>query len=173
MYSFEKGQRALNPYVAGALTGALSVLSVFLTGKFFGASTTFARLGSAVYGFVAPERAITLEYFAKYSFKADWQFLFLVGIFLGSLLSSTLSGTFFVEGIPELWREKFGPRLWPRLFVAFLGGILAAFGARMAGGCPSGHGLSGLMQLSVSGVVSLVAFFVGGVAMARIIYGRS
>ncbi|MDD4837229.1 MAG: YeeE/YedE thiosulfate transporter family protein [Dethiosulfovibrio sp.] len=173
MYSFEKGQRALNPYIAGAITGVLSVVSVFLTGKFFGASTTFARLGAAVYGAVAPERAVTLEYFIKYPFKADWQFLFLIGIFLGALLSSTLNGTFFIEGVPELWREKFGARLWPRLSIAFLGGIVAAFGARMAGGCPSGHGLSGLMQLSVSGVVSLVAFFIGGVAMARIIYGRS
>lgn len=173
MYSFEKGQRALNPYLAGAITGVLSVVSVFLTGKFFGASTTFARMGAAVYGVVAPERTLTLEYFAKYSFKADWQFLFLVGIFLGALLSSTMNGTFFIDGVPELWREKFGPRQLPRLVVAFFGGILAAFGARMAGGCPSGHGLSGLMQLSVSGVVSLVAFFIGGVAMARIIYGRS
>lgn len=173
MYSFEKGQKALNPYLAGAITGVLSVVSVFLTGKFFGASTTFARLGAAVYGVVAPDRILTLEYFSKYSFVADWQFLFLVGIFLGALLSATLNGTFFIEGIPELWRDKFGSNLWPRLTMAFFGGILAAFGARMADGCPSGHGLSGLMQLSVSGVVSLVAFFIGGMAMAKIIYGRS
>ncbi len=173
MYSFEKGQRPLNPYLAGALAGVVSVASVFLTGNFVGASTTFARLGAGLWGLIAPEHSASLAYFVKYPFAVDWQLLFLVGIFIGSLLSSTVNGTFFIDAVPELWRERFGARPWPRLAVAFVGGILAAFGARMAGGCPSGHGLSGLMQLSVSGLVSLFAFFLGGVVMARIIYGRS
>ncbi|EFC91235.1 protein of unknown function DUF395 YeeE/YedE [Dethiosulfovibrio peptidovorans DSM 11002] len=173
MYSFEKGQRPLNPYLAGAITGGLVALSVVATGKFFGASTTFARAGAALVNMISPEHGASLDYFVRYPFAVDWQLLFLVGIFVGSLLSSTVNGTFFIDVVPELWRERFGARTWLRLFTAFLGGVLVAFGARMAGGCPSGHGLSGVMQLSMSGFVSLAAFFVGGVAMARIIYGRS
>ena len=70
MYSFEKGQRALNPYIAGAITGVLSVVSVFLTGNFFGASTTFARLGAAVYGVLAPERGRDVGVFCQISIQS-------------------------------------------------------------------------------------------------------
>jgi hypothetical protein len=54
--------------------------------------------------------------------------------------------------------------------MAFGGGAVALFGARMAGGCPSGHGLSGVAQLSVSSLVAMVCFFAGGLFMARILY---
>lgn len=55
---------------------------------------------------------------------------------------------------------------------AFLGGIVAMLGARMADGCPSGHGLSGMMQLSVSSFVALALFFSIGVFVAALVYGR-
>ena len=55
---------------------------------------------------------------------------------------------------------------------AFFGGIVAMVGARMADGCPSGHGLSGMMQLSVSAFVALAMFFGVGVLVAHIVYGR-
>ena len=45
-------------------------------------------------------------------------------------------------------------------------------GARLAGGCPSGHGLSGLSQLAVSGFVALAFFFGGGWVTARLLYGK-
>jgi uncharacterized membrane protein YedE/YeeE len=54
--------------------------------------------------------------------------------------------------------------------VGFLGGGLMAFGARMAGGCTSGHGISGAMQLSVGSWVALLGFFVGGVATAMLLF---
>jgi uncharacterized membrane protein YedE/YeeE len=44
------------------------------------------------------------------------------------------------------------------------------FGARLAGGCPSGHGLSGIIQLAGSGLIAMVYFFVGGIIMTQIIY---
>jgi uncharacterized protein len=45
-------------------------------------------------------------------------------------------------------------------------------GARLADGCPSGHGLSGMMQLSVSGLVALIMFFAVGVLVAAFVYNR-
>ncbi len=164
--------KPMNPYIAGALSGLLAVASVALVGKFFGASTTFARIGGALEGIVLPERVANLAYFQKYVFKMDWQLLFLVGITLGSFISSKMTGTFKVQAIPDMWRDHFGSRLSPRIWMAFVGGIIAAFGARMAGGCPSGHGLSGLMQMSISGFISLLCFFLGGIIVARIVYGR-
>ena len=53
-----------------------------------------------------------------------------------------------------------------------MGGIVAMIGARLADGCPSGHGLSGVMQLSVSSFVALILFFVAGAVTAALVYKR-
>jgi uncharacterized membrane protein YedE/YeeE len=60
-----------------------------------------------------------------------------------------------------------------RAIFSFLGGIVAMVGARLADGCPSGHGLSGLMQLSVSGFVALAMFFGIGAIVANFIYRKA
>jgi uncharacterized membrane protein YedE/YeeE len=54
--------------------------------------------------------------------------------------------------------------------VAFVGGIILAYGARLAGGCTSGHGISGALQLSVSSWVALTSFFIGAVATAHLLF---
>lgn len=165
-------KKPVNPYVAGAFTGLLAVISVAVAGKFLGASTTFARLGGVVEAFVLPDRVSTLSYFQKYPFKIDWQLLFVTGIAVGAFISSQLSGTFKLQAVPDMWNLRFGPSKLKRMVVAFIGGMIAIFGARLAGGCPSGHGLSGLMQMSLSGCVSLACFFIGGIIVARLLYGR-
>ena len=119
---------------------------------------------------VGSERVSQLEYFLRYLPKFDWQLLFVVGIFLGSLLAALTSGTFKWQGVPDMWAERFGTNPALRGIVAFIGGIVAMFGARLAGGCPSGHGLSGIIQLAVSGLIAMVFFFVGGIIMTRLIY---
>ena len=95
---------------------------------------------------------------------------FVVGIFLGSLLAALTSGTFKWQGVPDMWAERFGTNPALRGIVAFIGGIVAMFGARLAGGCPSGHGLSGIIQLAVSGLIAMVFFFAGGIIMTRLLY---
>ena len=161
-----------NPYLAGALAGLLAVVSLALTGKYFGASTTFVVSVNMIESAAVPEHAQGLAYFAKYAPAPDWQMLFVAGIFAGALLSALTSGSFALEKAPTMWVDRFGPSLAKRGAVAFVGGVAAIMGARMAGGCPSGHGLSGLSQLAVSGFVALPCFFLGGLLMARILYGR-
>jgi uncharacterized membrane protein YedE/YeeE len=56
------------------------------------------------------------------------------------------------------------------VLVALAGGIILGFGSRFAGGCTSGHGISGTLQLAVSSWVSAIFFFVGGIITAHIIY---
>ena len=65
-----------------------------------------------------------------------------------------------------------GELIAKRAAAAFLGGAVAMFGARMADGCPSGHGLSGMMQLSVSAFIALMLFFGTGVLVAHFVYRR-
>lgn len=166
----------LRPYIAGALVGVLATLSVIAStrvlGKtqFLGASTTFVRAAGFVEQAVDPEHVKKNPYFLKEKIKVDWQFMLIVGIFIGALAASLIDGSFKFEAVPPVWRDRFGDSVVLRALGAFAGGIVAMFGARMADGCPSGHGLSGLMQLSLSGFIALACFFGAGVLMAALVY---
>jgi uncharacterized membrane protein YedE/YeeE len=71
-----------------------------------------------------------------------------------------------------VWKERFGPSVTRRYTVAFIGGIVAMYGARMAGGCTSGNGISQGLQLAVVGWTFLAAMFATGLATAAIAFGR-
>lgn len=167
-----------SPYLAGALLGLLAILSVYATtewlGKtnYLGASTTFVRAAGLVEQQLAPEHVAANVYFTKEKVRIDWQFMLVGGIFLGALIGSLSDKSFRLEAVPPIWRERFGPSVGRRAAAALLGGVVAMFGARLADGCPSGHGLSGMMQLSVSAFVALALFFGIGVLVAGLVYGR-
>lgn len=167
-----------SPYVAGALVGLLAIASVYATTKwmgksnYLGASTTFVRAAGLLERMVAPARVAANEYFTKEKVRVDWQFMLVLGIFLGALISSATDGSYKMEGVPPIWKQRFGPSVGKRAVAAFLGGIIAMVGARMADGCPSGHGLSGIMQLSLSSFVALAMFFGSGVLVAALVYRR-
>ncbi|HRW83699.1 MAG TPA: YeeE/YedE thiosulfate transporter family protein, partial [Methanothrix sp.] len=75
------------------------------------------------------------------------------------------------EMVPALWRERFGSDPFLRIAVAFAGGVLLGLGARWAGGCTSGHGISGTTQLAASSWLAVICFFIGGIATAMILFG--
>ncbi len=164
------GRKPWSPYVGGALSGLLVVASVWVAGKYFGASTTFVRSAGFVERVFSPERVAALDYFIKEVPKVDWQWMFVAGIFVGALLASLASGSFRWQAVPPGWAGRFGPSRLRRGVTAFCGGVLSMFGARLADGCPSGHGLSGSLQLAASGFVALACFFAGGLVTAYILY---
>ncbi len=170
--------RGWNPYIAGALLGILAIASAYATtvwlGKtnYLGASTTFVRAAGFIEQMVSPEGVAANEYFVKTKIKLDWQFMLVVGILLGAFISSITDKSFKSEAVPPIWKERFGTSWFVRALGAFGGGVVAMVGARMAGGCPSGHGLSGMMQLSVSAFIALAMFFAAGIMMASFVYGR-
>ena len=175
--STSSDSKGWSPYLAGALVGLLAVLSAAATTKvmgktnFLGASTTFVRAAGLIEKAVVPSHVKKNEYMAKEKVRVDWQFMLVVGILLGASLASRLDGSFSWEAVPPIWKERFGPSPAVRALGAFVGGLVAMFGARLADGCPSGHGLSGLMQMSVSGFVALALFFGAGVLTAHWLYG--
>lgn len=176
--SFSLFSARWNPYFAGALVGILAVLSVVVTTliidkpKYLGASTTFVRASGLAEKLVAPEHVAENAYFQKTKVKIDWQMMFVVGIFGGALLASKLGQSAKFETVPPIWEKRFGRNPTVRAIGAFIGGAILLFGARLASGCPSGHGLSGNMQLAVSGLIALVFFMVSGIFTARLIYGK-
>jgi len=123
-----------NPYLAGALTGLLLVFSVWFTGKYVGASTTFVRSAGYIEMLFSAEKVAAMEYFKKEIPKIDWQFLFVAGIFFGSLLAAATSKSFRLQAVPPMWESRFGPSKAKRATVAFIGGVVAMFGARLADG---------------------------------------
>ena len=132
MKQYDKGW---SPYAAGALSGLVGVFSVWFAGKYFGASTSFVRTAGMIEQLFGPERVSTMEYFVKYLPQIDWQWMFVAGIFLGALVSSVTSGSFRFQAVPDMWADRFGEKsIGKRAVVAFVGGVVAMFGARLAGG---------------------------------------
>lgn len=165
-----KENKGWSPYLAGALSGLVAILSVWIAGKYFGVSTAFVRSAGMIEKMFVPEHVANLDYFARYTPKIDWQFMFVVGVFVGALIASIIWRDFHWQAIPNMWKARFGSSGIKRGIVAFVGAGIAIFGVRLAGGCPSGHGISGVMQLSISGFVALICFFIGGLAVARILF---
>lgn len=171
--------KSWRPYVAGALVGLLATASVFAStkligqAKYLGASTSFVRAAGMLESTVAKTHVENNAYFQAEKVHVDWQFMLVVGIVLGALGASMADKSFKLERIPPIWSERFGDRMRVRAVWAFLGGVVAMFGARLAGGCPSGHGLSGLMQLSISGFIAVAGFFGAGVLVAHLVYMKS
>jgi hypothetical protein len=127
-------EKTWSPYAAGALAGFLLILSVFISGKYFGASTTFVRAAGFIEQSIASDKVAGMEYFIKEKVKVDWQFMFVVGVLFGSLISAWLSKETKAVAIPQMWEGRFGPARSRRWIAAFLGGTVAMFGARLADG---------------------------------------
>lgn len=97
--------------------------------------------------------------------------MLLPGILLGAVLAARTGGEFTNRLVPPMWEARFGAEsAWLRVVTAFAGGVLMAFGARLAGGCTSGHGISGTLQLSPGSWLSAICFFLGGIAVAFLLY---
>ena len=168
--------KSWRPYLTGALVGLLATLSVLVSTqtlgkpKYLGASTTFVRAAGLIEKNISAEHVAKNSYYQAKKVRVDWQFMFVIGILLGAFGASMGDRSFKMEGVPPIWKEKFGNKPATRATGAFLGGIVAMFGARLAGGCPSGHGLSGLMQLSISGFLAMAGFFGVGILVAHLVY---
>ncbi|MBF7096250.1 YeeE/YedE thiosulfate transporter family protein [Alkalibacter mobilis] len=164
-----KNDKGWNPYVAGALSGLVLILSVAVSGNYFGSSTSFIVLLGMLEKALIPERFAQVEYFNIVKAALSWQVMFVLGILLGGFIASKMFGDFKLQSIPDLWKSKFGTSKPKRYLVAFIGGTISMLGARLAGGCPSGQ-MSASILLSVSGFVSMIMFFILGIIVAKLIY---
>ena len=165
---FSLGKGAWSPYLAGALIGVLTWFTFSFSDKPIGASSAYATLSGMIGKLVAKKHTLSLKYFQENPPKFNWEFIFILSAIGGSFLAAYTGGEFTVRWVPELWEKVHGES--PYGVYGFFGGILMAFGARLAGGCTSGHGISGTLQLSLASWVSLICFFVGGIVVVNLIY---
>ncbi len=111
------------------------------------------------------------KYFQQKSPEVDWQWMLVLGIIIGSFISSSLSGQFNISWLPLTEFESvLNLTIAGRLLSALIGGIFLGFGSRLANGCTSGHGISGTMQLSISSWIAVIFFFLGGIITAAIFF---
>jgi uncharacterized protein len=160
-----------NPYVVGAAIGILSWFVFAIVNKPLGMSTSISAVsGACAIPLVGEQSVLANAYWSKTSPKWDYGMLFLVGTFGGALFSSLISRSFRFETVPSVWSERFGPSRAKRLLWAFLGGVLILYGARMADGCTSGHGISGTLQLALSSWTFFLTMFASGVVTAWLMF---
>ena len=161
-----------SPYLVGAGIGVLSWFAFWSANHPLGITTAFENTSALVGRFVAPDFFGENEFYQEESPKIGWEWMLVLGVFIGSSISSRFSGDRNPPSVPPLWQKHFGNSIAKRFVAAFLGGVLMLFGARMAGGCTSGHGISGTLQLAVSSWLFVVIIFVVGIATAFFLYGR-
>jgi len=159
-----------SPYVVGAAIGVLSWLTWLISNEPIGCSTSFSRIAGMIEKLFRGKNVEKKLYYQEVKPEIDWQIMLVIGVVIGALVSSLLSGDFVLQWLPPVWSLSFGDNLVLRLALGFAGGILLGFGARWADGCTSGHGISGTMQLAVSSWISAICFFIGGIIMAQIIF---
>lgn len=166
--------KAWSPYVAGVVIGLLQIPAFLLIETALGASSSYVTIGGLLASVVDPS-VVEIDYVAKHiapTGKNWWQVALVTGIALGAFVSMQLSGA-RRHAISPIWHRALGtssPSV--RYAVAFGGGFLMLFGARIADGCTSGHGLSGMAQLAVSSTIAVAAMFVGGIATALLLLRR-
>lgn len=151
-------------WISGILIGLTVPLLYLLAGKAFGISTSLQEAGAIC----VPNSK--LEYLSGFDRKANfWTLVFVAGIVIGAFL-----GTRFLSASP--------PELLPSAFDSLsgvtkmlIGGFLIGFGTRYAGGCTSGHSITGISNLNWPSLVATIFFFVGGLlvtwGLGRWIFG--
>ena len=165
-----RGRRTWSASASACLAGSRSPPPTSRSGITTAFENTAALIGRAV----APDAASGHAYYQnpEHKPKIDWEWALVVGVFIGAFLSSKLSGDREHVRVPALWAWRFGPSVAKRFAGAFVGGALMMFGARLAQGCTSGHGISGALQLAVSSWLFVALLFAAGVATAFALYGR-
>ena len=103
----------------------------------------------------------------------NYSFVFVLAMLAGGFIASKLQSTQTDKQeliAPEVWRSRFGESSAKRYMATFVGGILVLFGSRLAGGCTSGHMMSGMMQTSLSGYLFAMGAFALAVPVAIFMY---
>ena len=191
MYTTNQLHSRVNPvsplpwYVAGPLIGLVVPALLLVGGKVFGISSTLRHACAAL---PVPGKPPFLRY--DWRSAGLWNLAFAAGIAVGGFLglrvfadpgaplalsAETIEalaglGVTDLAGVVPAQLISWGGLATPAGALMVLGGgFLVGFGARWAGGCTSGHAISGLADLQVPSLVAVVGFFAGGLAVTHLV----
>lgn len=177
---------------AAVLLGVVFFAAVLLT-KPIGVSTEFSVVDGILWRAVDPSVVVAAET-AKHGYTSpnayldagggklakavaeplNYGLVFVGSMILGAFMSGLLRGGVPAgeRQMPAVWRANFGDSVATRFVAVFLAGALVLFGARLAGGCTSGHMMSGMMQSAVSGYIFAAGAFLAGIPTALFLFRK-
>ena len=152
-------------WVGGIGVGMYGLLQLYLTGKQLGTSTGYGNICSFF------SRS---PYFHKGDFteKNNWRLWFIIGLPLGGLLAALTSPGEIVLSfsLGQMYDSVIPQELWARAPILTLGGVLIGYGSRAAGGCTSGHAITGMALVNPPSILAAAGFFVGGILMVQLLF---
>ncbi len=152
-------------WIGGIAIGSYLLFQVLVTGHPLGVSTAFGN----VCGLFSK-----IPYFHKDQFEnnLNWRLWFIVGIPLGGLIAALTSPGPIVASfsLGSLYDSVLPQALVLKALVLTGGGILIGAGSRMAGGCTSGHSISGMAILNPPSIVASAGFFAGGILIVQLLF---
>jgi len=155
------------PWWVGGILMALLLLftfSIFGANRPIGASTYVPYFSGIIFG-LDPEKYSYLKDIEK---AGAWEGVMLLGALFGGFITSVfITKSFRLSLIPTAWKKYKNDSVVSRLIWSFIAGFIMIIGARMAGGCTSGHFLSGMAQTAISSMI-----FGGVVILSLLITGR-
>ena len=174
--------------LGGVALGVVFFLAVLLV-KPIGVSTQFVILDGIIGDAVNAELVVktgegdtsTNAHLAKSNGKSsktvantlNYRFIFVFSMSIGASLSGVCRSKSLKERrVPAIWSANFGDSVAKRYVGAFIGGFIVIFGARLAGGCSSGHMMSGMMQTSLSGYIFTLGAFGAAIPTAMIMFRK-
>ena len=170
-------------FVAGPLIGLTVALLLLVGGRSFGVSSSLRHVCAAT----VPGRSSFLRY--DWRKIGLWNLVFVAGMILGGVIAGTFLSTGEPVAISQATKadlEALGVSTDTGLvptdiyslqalathsgfFVLVIGGFLVGFGARYAGGCTSGHGVTGLASFQLGSLVAVLGFFAGGLLATHLL----
>jgi hypothetical protein len=195
---FKRRKMMLKGVLPWFLGGAILTLSFFLAVLFvkpIGVSTQFVIANGIVWDLIDPQIVVEdttaksgyaspNDYLNKSGGKyasdianpINYSFVFVIAVMGGALLSALLKGdkpqSAIQKIMPDVWRHRFGESALKRYIAVFVAGFIVLFGARLAGGCTSGHMMSGMMQTSISGYLFALGAFATAIPLSIILYKK-
>jgi hypothetical protein len=176
----------------GLLLGLVFFAAVALV-KPIGVSTQFVVLDGILWNAADPDVVVPSEeakhgytstnpyldksggkYAAEIANPLNYSFVLVIAMMAGALISAILRGGVpnSERVMPPVWRANFGDAPWKRYLAAFGAGFLVLYGARLAGGCTSGHMMSGTMQTALSGYIFSAGAFLIGIPAALYLFKK-
>ncbi len=153
-------------WVGGLGIGLYLLVQWWMSGQALGASTGYGNvcaLGSSAPFFRT----------GSYADPRNWRLWFTLGIPIGgvvAVLTSPEASLGLTTSMGAMYEQVMPSSLWLRAPVLVGGGIAIGYGSRMAGGCTSGHSISGLAMLNPPSLLASVGFFLGGIVSVQILF---
>ncbi len=183
------------PWKLGGALLALAFFAAVFFVKPIGVSTQFVILDGVIWdainprivvedatsksGYASPNLYLNKsggKYAANIANPINYSFVFVIAMMAGALISASLKGdkpqTPEQKAMPQVWRDRFGDSAAKRYIICFIAGFIVLFGARLAGGCTSGHMMSGMMQTALSGYIFAAGAFLSGIPLAILMFKK-